>query len=309
MSQPPVGEPPVGQSSLSPAEAMQFGAAGPDAAAGGQPVLPETPPAPPMLRPVPLPPSYQPLKTAAQVPPVALTAPVVPMGTRAAPVRTPDASAMIARAQATPVAVGRTDATWTEASIDGTRPDVAPMVTARTDTPPEAARLERAHADVARVDPASTKAAMPDGSVAATVLPAAHMAPDMASDAGPRTATPTPTAAATATTPTATTPTAAATRDGDATFPRAALATGDDSTPMVQFAATASEVSARLFWQALVHRFPDALAQREPVVVRYVRDGEVFWRVRTEGFVNLAEAQTLCAQMRADGQPCFVPRS
>jgi hypothetical protein len=44
-------------------------------------------------------------------------------------------------------------------------------------------------------------------------------------------------------------------------------------------------------------------------VIRFEHAGTVFWRVRTEGFGTLAEAQTLCARMRAGGQPCFVPRS
>jgi cell division septation protein DedD len=82
-----------------------------------------------------------------------------------------------------------------------------------------------------------------------------------------------------------------------------------DSGLSVQFAATASEDSAHAFWQALARRFPEVLGQREPTVIRFEHGGSVFWRVRTEGFGTLAEAQTLCARMRADGQACFVPRS
>jgi Flp pilus assembly protein TadD len=77
----------------------------------------------------------------------------------------------------------------------------------------------------------------------------------------------------------------------------------------VQFAAMASEESAHSFWRDLVHRFPEALGQREPTVIRFARGGTVFWRVRTEGFGTALEAQSLCARMRADGQDCFVPRS
>jgi Flp pilus assembly protein TadD len=82
-----------------------------------------------------------------------------------------------------------------------------------------------------------------------------------------------------------------------------------DSGLAVQFAATASEDAAHAFWQALARRFPEVLGQREPTVIRFEHGGSVFWRVRTEGFGTLAEAQTLCARMRADGQACFVPRS
>ena len=83
----------------------------------------------------------------------------------------------------------------------------------------------------------------------------------------------------------------------------------DDGSPMVQLAAVTSEEAAHSFWQVLVHRFPDALGQREPVVIRFERGGTVFWRVRTEGFTSASEAQTLCARLHAGGQDCFVPRS
>jgi Tfp pilus assembly protein PilF len=89
--------------------------------------------------------------------------------------------------------------------------------------------------------------------------------------------------------------------------PEAARSGGD--APTVQFAAAPSREAAQSFWQVLVHRFPDALGQRAPVVIRFEHDGSVFWRVRAEGFGSLSEAQTLCAQMRAGGQACFVPRS
>jgi tetratricopeptide (TPR) repeat protein len=83
----------------------------------------------------------------------------------------------------------------------------------------------------------------------------------------------------------------------------------DAGGPAVQFAAATSEESAHSFWQSLVHRFPEALRQREPTVIRYEHDGTVFWRVRTEGFDTVSEAQALCARVRAGGQNCFVPRS
>jgi hypothetical protein len=86
-------------------------------------------------------------------------------------------------------------------------------------------------------------------------------------------------------------------------------ARSDETAPMVQFAAAPSQEAAHSFWQVLVRRFPDALGQREPVVIRFEHDGTVFWRVRAEGFSSMSEAQTLCARMRAGGQACFVPRS
>jgi Flp pilus assembly protein TadD len=91
--------------------------------------------------------------------------------------------------------------------------------------------------------------------------------------------------------------------------PASARTAPDGIAPTVQFAAATSEESAHSFWQSLVHRFPDALSQREPTVIRYEHGGTVFWRVRTEGFDTVSEAQALCARVRAGGQNCFVPRS
>jgi hypothetical protein len=102
---------------------------------------------------------------------------------------------------------------------------------------------------------------------------------------------------------------AGANKSGGATVAPTQIARSEEAVPMVQFAAAASAQSARSFWQDLVHRFPDALGQREPVVIRFERDGMVFWRLRTEGFDTLSEAQTLCERMRAGGQVCFVTRS
>jgi Flp pilus assembly protein TadD len=84
---------------------------------------------------------------------------------------------------------------------------------------------------------------------------------------------------------------------------------GDDGLSSVQFAAATSELSAHSYWQNLVHRYHDALGQREPSVVRVEHGHHVFWRLRTEGFETVAEAKALCARMRASGQDCFVPRS
>ena len=77
----------------------------------------------------------------------------------------------------------------------------------------------------------------------------------------------------------------------------------------VQFAAAPSEEAAQAFWRNLVQRFPDVLGQREPLVIRFQLNGTVFWRLRTDGFQSVEDAQSLCAQVRASGQNCFVVRS
>jgi Flp pilus assembly protein TadD len=81
------------------------------------------------------------------------------------------------------------------------------------------------------------------------------------------------------------------------------------SRAAIQFIAAPSEEAAYAFWNDLLHRYPEMLAQRQPVVIRLELGGKVLWRVRAEGFDSNSDAQALCARMRAGGQDCFVPRS
>ena len=81
------------------------------------------------------------------------------------------------------------------------------------------------------------------------------------------------------------------------------------SGPAVQFAAAPSEEAAQSYWLELVQRFPAVLGQRAPLVIRFQLNGTVFWRLRTDGFASMEDAQSLCAQMRSGGQDCFVARS
>jgi hypothetical protein len=83
----------------------------------------------------------------------------------------------------------------------------------------------------------------------------------------------------------------------------------EKSRAAIQFIAAPSEEAAYAFWSDLLHRYPEMLAQRQPVVIRLELGGKVLWRVRAEGFDSNSDAQALCARMRAGGQDCFVPRS
>jgi hypothetical protein len=102
-------------------------------------------------------------------------------------------------------------------------------------------------------------------------------------------------------------PRAYAARESDRAPAR--LIARDGSSPTVQFAAAPTEEAAHAYWRDLVRRFPKVLGQLEPSVIRFAHGGSVFWRVRTDGFGTVSEAQALCSRMRADGQDCFVPRS
>jgi hypothetical protein len=74
----------------------------------------------------------------------------------------------------------------------------------------------------------------------------------------------------------------------------------------VQLAALTSEQAAHEEWQRLTHRMPSLLGSRKPTFTRTDRDGHVFWRVRTTGFPDLAQAHSFCEQVRAAGGGCTV---
>jgi Flp pilus assembly protein TadD len=191
------------------------------------------------------------------------------------------------------------------AASNGARTRTADAVTNQAIATPEVVALPRptqrlaSAAETARPEAARTEAGHPTLSSPA-IVPA--VAPAVMAAAIP--ARPVPEASQKVT------PRASGRHEGeDASAAQTRMAVRDDGSPMVQFAAAASEEAAHSFWRVLVHRFPDALGQREPVVIRFERGGTVFWRVRTEGFGSTSEAQTLCARVHAGGQDCFVPRS
>ncbi len=80
-------------------------------------------------------------------------------------------------------------------------------------------------------------------------------------------------------------------------------------TATVQLAALASEEAAHGEWQALTKRLPDLLGGRQPSYSRTERDGHTFWRVRTSGFTDAAQARGFCEKVRAKGVGCSVTDS
>jgi hypothetical protein len=75
---------------------------------------------------------------------------------------------------------------------------------------------------------------------------------------------------------------------------------------MVQLAALTSEQAAHSEWQHLSRRMPDLMNGRQPIFTRTERDGHTFWRVRTAGFSDLAQARTFCDRVRQKGGGCSV---
>ena len=75
---------------------------------------------------------------------------------------------------------------------------------------------------------------------------------------------------------------------------------------MVQLAALPTEDAARTEWQHLAKRMPDLLNGRQPSISRTERGGHTFWRVRTSGFADIAQARAFCDHVRAKGGGCSV---
>jgi hypothetical protein len=75
---------------------------------------------------------------------------------------------------------------------------------------------------------------------------------------------------------------------------------------LVQLGALGSEAAARVEWERLSRHMPDLLGGRQPQFTRSERDGHVFWRVRTGGFSDNAEAVLFCERVRTHGSACSV---
>jgi len=85
--------------------------------------------------------------------------------------------------------------------------------------------------------------------------------------------------------------------------PRAAA---NGHTVMVQLAAMTTDAGAREEWQRLAKRYPDLFGGRDLIISRTERDGHAFWRVRTSGFADLAQARAFCDKLRAKGAGCSI---
>jgi len=74
----------------------------------------------------------------------------------------------------------------------------------------------------------------------------------------------------------------------------------------VQFAALSSKANALAEWTQLQAQLPELLGDRQPLVSQVQVDGHTFWRLRTGGFANIAQATSFCAAVRAKGQACDI---
>jgi hypothetical protein len=75
---------------------------------------------------------------------------------------------------------------------------------------------------------------------------------------------------------------------------------------LVQLGALTSGEGALQEWERLSKRFPDLLGNRHPNVTKTEHGGKTYWRLRTGGFSDSAQAAAFCERLRAKGAACTV---
>ena len=81
---------------------------------------------------------------------------------------------------------------------------------------------------------------------------------------------------------------------------------GTGPATQVQLAALNTEHGAMQEWKHLQTALPALFGTRQPLVEKVEVDGHTFWRLRTGGFANIAEATQFCVAVRAAGGGCTI---
>lgn len=76
-------------------------------------------------------------------------------------------------------------------------------------------------------------------------------------------------------------------------------------TWLVQFAAPNTVDEARSYWAGLEGRFSSLMAGKSRVIEKATTGGDTFYRLRAEGFVDLADARRFCAAFVAEDADCI----
>jgi hypothetical protein len=75
-------------------------------------------------------------------------------------------------------------------------------------------------------------------------------------------------------------------------------------TRLVQFGAFNDAEEARAAWAALGARFGSLMEGKRRVIEQAEAGGRIFFRLRAEGFEDLADARRFCAPLVAEGADC-----
>lgn len=97
-------------------------------------------------------------------------------------------------------------------------------------------------------------------------------------------------------------PPAAAPAPAQPTISTVALPSG---TKLVQLGAFPSPESAALAWDRLQANFGDYLTGKEQLIQQATAGGRTFYRLRAQGFAELADAKRLCAALEAENADCM----
>ncbi len=88
--------------------------------------------------------------------------------------------------------------------------------------------------------------------------------------------------------------------------PRPARAGGHGAE--VQLGALPTREAAEAEWQRLARRDANLLTGRAPIISESTVNGRTWWRVRTGGFADEAQAKEFCGKFRDSGETCAVAR-
>ena len=75
---------------------------------------------------------------------------------------------------------------------------------------------------------------------------------------------------------------------------------------LVQFAAVDSGEAALREWQRLSRAYPELFGGHTPNITKTEHGGHTYWRVRTGGFTDKAQAAAFCQKLKAKGGTCTV---
>lgn len=75
---------------------------------------------------------------------------------------------------------------------------------------------------------------------------------------------------------------------------------------LVQLGALETEGGAKTEWERLVRKYGELLSGHRPAISRTEHAGKTYWRVRTGGFSDSAEAVLFCERVKQKGGGCAV---
>ena len=179
-----------------------------------------------------------------------------------------------------------------------------------------AARQDNGATLLAAGAPAAAPAAPPAPAAAApppvTPKPVAAAAAPAPPPAAPPPAAPAPSAAPAPVSVQASAPPAAPTPASQQSAPPVAPAPDKSGSQhgaaLVQLGAVPSQRAAEAAWQRLKTRMPDQFSGHDPIIAKAERDGRTFWRLRTGGFTDMADAVSFCDRVREAGNDCMALR-